>query len=240
MRPEAGMEAPASLLKAKSLSRYYGTRAALVGFDDELQSGEIVFILGANGAGKSTLLAMLAGTLGTTSGEIFLNGEPLRRRTREQRKLIGYAAERPFLYGDLTVEESLELIASADTSACRVGELLEKFQLEKFRARKVRECSQGILRRAGLARAFTFRPKALLLDEPFSHLDSPGQEQLVSLLAAEREKGVGIYVAAHEAAPLRKLADRVIVLQDGRMRMETPRPEDALAYVSGEKLVGEK
>ena len=235
MKSEAGMGTPASaLIQSKDLSRYYGTRAALVGFNDELQSGEIVFLLGANGAGKSTLLSILAGTLGATSGDIFLNGQSARRRSKTQRTMIGYAAERSMLYGDLTVEESLELIASTDASARPVGKLLEDFQLETFRTRKLRECSQGMLRRAGLARAFIFRPKALLLDEPFSHLDRAGQEQLTHLLAAEREAGVGVYIAAHEAAPLKKLADRVIVLQDGRKRIETIRPDEALAFAAGE------
>lgn len=215
------------VLEVKMLCRYYGARGALVDFSDSLQRGETVFLVGPNGAGKSTLLSILGGTLAASSGECLLKGKSLHRRDAEQRTAIGYACERPMLYGELTITESLRLLSSCSRAAVPVEKLLEQFDLTEVCDRRLRECSQGMLRRAGLARAFLFRPDVLLLDEPFSHLDAAGQERLVALLKSARDAGVSIYIAAHETQPMKQLADRVITLQDGRRKRDVVSMEAA-------------
>lgn len=208
------------VLEVRALSRYFGPRVALENIHFHLQSAEIKFINGANGAGKSTLLAILAGLLAASKGEMLLHGKHLKHRKREHRSELGYAGERAFLYGDLTLQESLSLFARAGaapaTTLRRCDELMDALGLEDSRHRRLRECSQGTLRRAGLVRAFLFSPKLMLLDEPFSHLDHESEARLLELVKKEQQAGTCFLIAAHETHLQEKLGGSLLRLAAGR------------------------
>ncbi len=210
------MSANDPVIEARELSRYYGSFVALEDVHLRVSPGELVAVLGANGAGKSTLLALLAGILQPSRGEIRLLGKSCRRRSKEQRRALGYSGEQPLLYGDLTLEESLGLVLKAGGEGYELERLLADFQLEDFRARPLRECSQGIRRRAGLARAFILKPALYILDEPLANLDRAGQESFLDILRRERGRGAAVIVAAHEDHFLKEPGVRTVTLRGGR------------------------
>lgn len=229
------MSASAPLLELDAVSRYYGPTVALDRVELSVRPGELVFILGGNGAGKSTLLAIAAGVLAPSEGDVRILGEPARRRSAAQRRAVGYSCERAMLYAQLTIEESLGLVAaSAPGGKARLPEILDRFGLRAHAARRVRECSQGVLRRAGLARAAILEPSIWILDEPFSHLDVPGQEAVLRLVRGELEKGRAVLLSSHEEALLNELPGRVAFLAKGRILPDVSGVKAALGQLRSE------
>ncbi len=161
------------VLEVRGLSRYFGSRVALENVSFSLPAGRVLAVLGGNGAGKSTLLAVIAGLLSPSRGEMSFLSKSSRRLPAAQRSGMAYSAERPMLYEDLQIQEALTLIARAfgREGLQRLPAALEEFELGDLRTRLIRECSQGVRRRASLARAYLASPKLWLLDEPFVHLD---------------------------------------------------------------------
>lgn len=216
-------------LELDGVSRFYGSSIALDRVTCAVGPGEVLFVLGANGAGKSTLLALAAGVLAPSEGDIRIRGRSGRRRDREQRAAVGYVSERPMLYGDLLLEEALLLVAKAGSSPRRVSELIHELELGTHALKRVRECSQGVLRRASFARALLLSPSVWLLDEPFTHLDVRSQERTLDLLKSELARGCGMLIASHEEALLRALPGKVLFLDRGRRRQEVTDVPSAFA-----------
>lgn len=210
------------LLRLSKVSRYYGRTAALRAVDLELCAGESLFVLGSNGAGKSTLLGVLGGIHRPDEGAVVYRpgtAEAARRRRRETR----YVPAGIGLYGDLTVEENLRIWAAAyaaPEAEGAVNEAVEKLRLERFRAKRLRECSTGVARRATLATAFLGSRQLLVLDEPLAHLDAESQELICVLLHGESERGVTLAVAAHEPFAAERLATRCVTVAEGRLQPE--------------------
>jgi len=214
-----------ALLEVKGLCRYFGARVALEDIRFNLAPSELKLLVGANGAGKSTLLFLLAGLLAPSKGEILFNGAPFAARRGRERSKIGYAGDRPFLYGDLSIHESLALLSRAAPSppetAKRAKELLEELGLAGVQERRLRECSQGTIRKAGIARAFLFQPELVLLDEPFAHLDAASARSLLGLIKREQQSGCAFIIAAHEAELRSSLGGAEIELVAGRQKGES-------------------
>ncbi|HJU02053.1 MAG TPA: ABC transporter ATP-binding protein [Actinomycetes bacterium] len=197
-----------------------GATPVLRAVDLEVAPGQAVGLVGANGSGKTTLLRVLATLLPPTSGCGTVLGAPLdspaRFAVRPAITLLGHV---PALYPQLTLEENLQmmvrLLGERPGQAARA---LEVVGLAGARHRRAGHCSQGMLRRAELARALIARPRLLLLDEAHAGLD-PAASELVELLVAEvRGRGGAAVLVSHEPRRLRPLVDRTVELADGRLR----------------------
>lgn len=184
----------------------------------EIGRGEAVGLLGSNGSGKSTILRVLATLIKPNAGSGSVNGLDLVRDAAAVRAQVGYLAHAPGLYDDLTARENLLFAADmlgvqyagADTVLARVG-------LTHAANDRVRGFSAGMLRRLALARLVLRNPKFLLLDEPYSNLDSDGVALVNSIVGEIVRSGGAALIALHELAPARQTLQRSLTIRDGRI-----------------------
>ncbi|ASA77126.1 ABC transporter ATP-binding protein [Thermococcus sp. 5-4] len=213
-------------LEIRGLKKSYGDFLALKGIDLTVEEGEVFALLGPNGAGKTTLIRILAEGLGYDSGEIVVFGEPLSKRTA---RLIGYAPQASVAYDLLTVEENLRFYADLyDAPRERVKKLILEFSLPA--KKKARELSGGFKRRLNLAIALLYEPRLLILDEPSAGLDVPSRRELWSLIMRLRKEGRTVLLATHYMEEAEALADRVAIMNEGRViAVGTPNELKSLA-----------
>ena len=197
------------LLAAHAVSRRYGGHVALHPTDLEVRAGEVVALVGPNGAGKSTLLALLAGALPPSDGRV---EHPPEAR-------IGWAPQRAGHYGRLTARENLELFARLGGSAEPEGEAETLLGAVGLRddGRPSGVLSVGQRQRLNLAIAMLGPPDVLLADEPTAALDQGARERFWEAAAARREAGAALVFATQLGDELRRYADRVVALDEGRI-----------------------
>jgi ABC-type multidrug transport system ATPase subunit len=216
----------------RSVSKIYGTFAALRNISTTFPSGTCTVILGENGAGKSTLLRVVAGLITPTRGSVtvFAQSSP-----HQQRHRMAYMSHSPMLYDELTAMENLNYFASLhrdDACAC-VGSpemALRAVGLDPTLSRPVGQYSQGMRQRTSLARVLQTDPELLLLDEPFSNLDAGSSQHMVELLADFRTWPVAgggsrtILITTHLAHLADPIADRTLTLRNGQIRESLGEP----------------
>lgn len=208
------------LLEARGLTRRFAGITAVIGIDLAIDAGESVALLGPNGAGKSTLLRLCATSLRPSAGTLQLFGNDVHASRRKARQQIGFLSHQSFLYPDLTINENLLFYAQMyDTAAAaiRIADLVEQMGLRGWANRPVRTLSKGLEQRGSLARALLHEPRLLLLDEPFTGLDTQAAEMLSHTLAKERARGTTVLMATHDLDRAATLCGRAVVLQQGRV-----------------------
>ncbi|KIC32304.1 ribosome-associated ATPase/putative transporter RbbA [Leisingera sp. ANG-S5] len=215
------------VITARGLTRRFGDFTAVDHVDFSIARGEIFGFLGSNGCGKSTTMKMLTGLLPISSGEAQLFGKPVDARNRALRREIGYMSQAFSLYGELTVEQNLQLharIFGIKDRAARVAELTRRFGLEAHSTSLAAALPLGIKQRLSLAVAVIHRPRVLILDEPTSGVD-PGARDMfwALLLELSRNDGVTIFVSTHFMGEAER-CDRVSFMHAGKVLAEgTPK-----------------
>jgi heme ABC exporter ATP-binding subunit CcmA len=198
------------------VSKLFGSFAALRQVSVEFEPGGCYVVVGENGAGKSTLLRILAGLLQPSFGSVrvFGNLEPHVARAR-----IGYMSHAPMLYDELTAEENLRYFASLyPCRACLTpAEALRQVGMDPGLPRPLGQFSQGMRQRISLARVLISVPELLLLDEPFSNMDSGSARQMVELLASFRQDNRTIILTTHQRELAAPIADGVLTMRAGRV-----------------------
>jgi peptide/nickel transport system ATP-binding protein len=219
------------VLTVSDLDAHYGTSHALCAIELEVHRQECVALVGESGSGKTTLARSVAGLHKTYTGEVRLHGDVLpqaaRSRTREARKEIQYVFQNP--YASLnprrtigqTIARQLQLFfpgARADTGR-RVAECLERVALSASAAgRFPDQLSGGERQRVAIARALAAEPSLLVCDEVTSALDVSVQAAIVELLGQLRkDMGLSLLFITHDLALIRTIADRVVVMTEGRV-----------------------
>lgn len=197
----------------ETVSKLYGTFAALRKVSLTLEAGHCYVLLGENGAGKSTLLRILAGLLRPTYGTVTVLGSA----PYEARDHIGYMSHAPMLYDEYTAVENLRYFADLyRTQTCLAPEeALRSVGLDPALKRPVGQYSQGMRQRASLARVLLSQPELLLLDEPFSNMDIGSAHQMLDLLAGIRARQRTIVLTTHQRELAEPLADSLITLTAG-------------------------
>lgn len=216
----------------------------LDGVDLEVREGQRVALVGGNGAGKSTLLSLLSGLTVAQSGTVEVNGIDTRRASpaelADHVALLGQRPEEMFLTdsvrGDISMFPAGREVADA---AALVDEVIDRFGLAPLAHRDGRLLSGGQQRRVTLAIGLAMRPRLLLLDEPTSSLDLRSRDDVITLLAALADRIRCVVVATHDMHLVAEWADRVIVLEHGRVAADlTPRELfDDRALLSRARLV---
>jgi heme exporter protein A len=220
-------------IDATGVARRFGTTWVLRGITLRVRAGEVVGLLGANGSGKSTLLRILATLLRPHAGELRVWGHDVARAPHEVRSLIGYLAHSPALYDDLTARENLAFAASMlGRDARDVDGVLDRVGLLHAGARQVRGLSAGMQRRLALARLMLVRPRLLLLDEPYSNLDTDGIQLVNSLVTEWCDEGTAALVVLHELAPAVGVLNRTVSIRDGRIATQLSVPAEGRPGIS--------
>ena len=209
---------PNRAIDVSGLGKRFGIRWVLRGVSLHLRPGESVGLFGPNGSGKSTVLRILATLLNPNAGTASVNGFDIVRDASSVRGQVGYLAHSPGLYDDLTARENL--IFAADMLGLpytAVEGSLERVGLAHVAGDRVRGFSAGMQRRLALARLILRSPRVLLLDEPYSNLDTEGVALMNSILASIVSSGGAALVALHELAPAQEMLDRTLTLVEGRI-----------------------
>jgi ABC-2 type transport system ATP-binding protein len=226
------------VIEIDELYKYYGDRRAIGPLSVRIDKGEIVGLLGLNGAGKTTTLRMLACDLMPTSGTVKIGGFDVVAQPDEVRARVGYLPDRPPLYEDMTVTEFLTFAArlrrlpSADV-ARRVEDVIETAELGGVRHQIIGTLSHGFKQRVGIAQAIVHRPEFVVLDEPISGLDPV---QIVEMRKVVRNlRGAHtVIVSSHILTEISETCDRLLVIQDGRIRWQGSEKE--LSTQSGQAM----
>jgi ABC-2 type transport system ATP-binding protein len=216
----------AAALRARALTKRYGSTEALGDVNVEVAEGELVGLLGPNGAGKSTLVKIACGLVRPTRGAVEVCGAPAG--SLPARRSLGYLAELFRFPGWMSAEELLVLhqrLAGSRGGAGERGELLELVGLAEARDRRVGAMSKGMQQRLGIAQALVGRPRLLLLDEPTSALDPAGRRVVRGLLGELRARGTAVLLNSHLLSEVELVCDRVVIVNHGRV-VEEGAPDD--------------
>ena len=203
----------------------------LAGVDCALEPGVITAICGPNGAGKSSLLEALAGLLSLHGGTVELDGENLASLPpRDRARLLGYLPQEHEIAWDVPVRRLIELgrMPHGDLLAEPVDKALDALDIAALADRRAQSLSGGETARVLLARVLAGEPRWILADEPLAALDIAHQLELLRHLRAEADRGTGVVLVLHDLAHAMNHADRVIVLDQGRIAVDGP-PQEALA-----------
>lgn len=218
-------------LQAQALQVRRGGRTVVQGVSLALQPGQWLAIVGPNGAGKSSLLGALAGLLPVEGGQVLLDGRPLAQwPARDRARHIAWLSQQGEAQGDIAVRDVVRLgrlphqglfgAAGAQDEAA-VDAAMAETECGLLEGRRLDQLSGGERQRVLLARALAVQAPVLLLDEPTSHLDAPHQQALVRSLVARARGGAAVAAVLHEIT-LALAADRLLVMQAGRLRAEGP------------------
>ena len=206
----------------EQISRRYGSQWVVDNVSLEVADRELFVLLGSSGSGKSTILRMIAGLTEPTSGRILLHGRDVTKLSPQERG-TGFVFQNYSIFRHMTVSENIEFglrirkAARADR-ARRRDELLELVGLAGLGNRYAHQLSGGQQQRVALARALAYEPNVLLLDEPFGALDVKIRGQLRrSLKEIQRRLGVATILVTHDQEEAFELADRIGVLERGRL-----------------------
>ena len=214
------------MIAASALTRRFDGRIAVEAVTFDVRGGEILALLGPNGAGKTTTMRMLAGLIAPTSGSVLVDGVPLTGATGAAlRARMGFLTESPGLWDRLTVAENLAVYAHlyglADGDR-RIDAALERFRLTAHASARAAELSKGMRQKVAIARALLHDPEILLLDEPTSGLDPEIARDVRLLLEEKRTRGCSVLLSTHNLGEAERLADRVAVLQQRLLALDTP------------------
>ncbi|UPY36299.1 ABC transporter ATP-binding protein [Sediminicoccus sp. KRV36] len=216
-----------TLLRIEGVTKRFGAALALDGLSLEIGAGEFFALLGGSGSGKSTLLRVIAGFERPDAGRVMLQGQditPLPPPSRAVAMMFQSYALFPHMNLRDNIAYGLRRAGERDPGP-RVAELVALLGLEGLEARRPHQLSGGQQQRVALARALARRPPLVLLDEPLAALDSGLRERTgLELRALQRRLGASFVMVTHDQAEALSLADRVAVLDQGRIaQVATPR-----------------
>ena len=228
-------------VSVRDLTKVYGTVTAVDHISFTLAPATTVALLGGNGAGKTTTIAMLLGLIVPTSGEVRVFGADMSTRRGEVAHRLNFQSPYVDLPSRLTVRQNLTVYArlyGIANAVERIAYVAQDLQIEPLLDRETGKLSAGQKTRVGLAKAFLNAPELLLLDEPTASLDPDTADWIRRKLRDyARDRGATLLLASHNMAEVERLADRVILLDQGRIiEDETPR---ALIETFGRKTLEE-
>ena len=214
------------VLELSAVRRHFGTGdrrvQAVDGVDLSIRRGEVVALLGPNGAGKTTTLDMLLGLTQPSSGTVRVLGVAPERATSSG--AIGAVLQTGGLLGDLTVGETVRLIASLHGAQAlgRVDEVLARADLEHLARRRVSKCSGGEQQRVKFALAMVSDPDILVLDEPTAGMDVTARRHFWDVMRADADAGRTIIFATHYLEEAEQFARRTVVMHRGTVVADAP------------------
>ncbi len=216
-----------TLIEVRNLTKRYGDHAAVNDLSFRVEDGQIYGFLGPNGAGKSTTMNIIAGYIGPTAGEIYVNGFSVTEEPEKAKATIGYLPEIPPVYPEMTVREYLLFAAELKKvpkkeKKAQIRQVMEELSLTDVSDRLIRNLSKGFRQRVGIAQAIIGNPQTLILDEPTVGLD-PKQITEIRALIRELGKRHTVILSSHILSEVSEICDQVIVIAKGKLvALDTP------------------
>jgi len=207
-------------IKVKNLCKSYGKLKAVDNISFQVWEGEIFGFLGPNGAGKTTTTRMITGVFPPDSGEIYINGYDLLKKTLQAKMKMGVVPELANAYLDLTAKQNIMFIAemyglSGRVIEKRADELLIKFGLAKRKNDKIKQFSKGMKQRVVICMSLINSPEILFLDEPTSGLDVQSTRLIRRVIRDLNGKGTTIFLTTHNIEEANTLCDRIAIMKKG-------------------------
>ncbi len=209
------------MIEAKQITKRFGRVAAVRDVSFTQEPGTAIALWGSNGAGKTTLIRCVLGVM-RCKGTARIGGVDVRKNGRDARALAGYVPQELAFHDDVRLGAAmlffagLRRIGRADAAAS-----LESVGLTGHERKRVRDLSGGMKQRLALAIAMLSNPPVIVLDEPTSNLDAAGRGEVVETLRKLKEAGKTLFFASHRPDEVIALADRVFVLESGRLERDT-------------------
>lgn len=210
------------MLELRNISKYFLGTPAVRDVSFCARPGEITGYLGPNGSGKSTTMKMITGLIEASSGDIFFNGEPIRRDLIAWKQRLGYVPEEPYLYSHLSGLEYLVMVGQLRdlperSTADRIDGLLRLFSLHRDRHAPISSYSKGMRQKVLLSAALLHNPEIILLDEPFSGLDVGTGLVLRSLIQELAARGKVMLFSSHELETVERVCSHIVILHRGKI-----------------------
>lgn len=205
------------------VSRAYGNFMAVDDVSLAVRPGEIVGLVGPNGAGKTTLLRCIVGLLRPGSGAIHVAGHDLAADPGAAKRAAGFVPDTPDLFDYLTVDDHLEFVARLYRVEDRDGAIAEvrgPLGLADIGGKLPEQLSAGMRQRLALACALVPRPELLVLDEPLTNVDPRGARTIKDQLRERAGRGMGVVLSSHMLPLIDELAQRVVIMDKGRVRFD--------------------
>ncbi len=233
------------LIHINNLKKKYGQREVVSDVSMVLKKGEIIGLLGPNGAGKTTTFYMITGMIKATSGNIILDNQDITKMSMDKRARLGlgYLAQEPSIFTDLSVEDNLRLVLEfSDLDKIqqqhKLDELLNDFSIEHIRKSIAKHLSGGERRRTEIARALILNPDFILLDEPFAGIDPIAVEDIQQIIKKLRDNNIGILITDHNVRETLSITDRSYLIYDGEILKSGSSKELAEDSVVRDKYLG--
>ena len=213
------------LIRTNGLTKRFGSITVVDNLHIQVKKGEVYGFLGPNGAGKTTTIRMLTGLLEPSSGEAYICGYDINKEPAKAKALMAYVPDQPKLYGKLTAQEFLLLIADLyqiprNISRKRSEQLLTMFGLIERGNELLEGYSHGMLQKVVLSSALIHQPQVILLDEPTVGLDPASARLIKDVLQKMAEMGAAILVSTHILEIAERMCNRVGILDNGKLIAE--------------------
>ncbi len=221
---------PTWAIEAEELTKSFGHRLALRGINLKVARGEFFIIFGPNGAGKTTLIKILATLSKPSSGSVRIAGLDLKKSPAEIRHQIGVVCHQTYLYDNLTAYENLRFYGrmyDVTNVEKRIQQVANYMGLVFVLKERMGTLSRGMQQRLSIARAIIHNPEILLLDEPETGLDQNALLLFEDLLTSFRRSNKTLVMTTHNPERGLKMADRVIILAQGKVVYEETKPDVA-------------
>ena len=210
------------MLKVENIVKKYGDVTAVDNLSFEVDKGEIFGLLGENGAGKTTTFRIIMGLLDATEGKVTLDGKKIDYNVTDK---IGFVTEERSLMGKMTVEEQIIFYGalkgmSEEKSLRELDYWLEKFQIQDYKKRKIKELSKGNQQKIQFIQAVMNHPKLLILDEPFTGLDPINVELLKEAIYDLQKEGASIIFSSHQMEHIETFCEKLVILVKGHPILE--------------------
>ena len=211
------------MITCEQISKSFRNREILKSISVEFNEYEIVALLGPNGAGKTTFLEILCGTSHATSGNVLVDGICMKSKPQDAKARIGNAPQGPSFFPHLTGRENMDLMAAlrwapGTNPSAEIEGLLEGFGLLEHADRPAREYSEGMGQKLAIASALIGSPTHLILDESLNGLDPASLSTARRLIRKHADDGGMVLMTTHILSLVEDLADRVVLLHQGRLQ----------------------
>lgn len=222
------------MIKFEQVNKWFDDFQVLKGIDLEIERGEVVVVLGPSGSGKSTLLRCINGLDDVTEGTLTVDGVEVSSPKSDINALraeIGFVFQQFNLYPHMTVEQNITLAPTklkrmtSEAAKKRAAELLERVGIPEQADKRPSQLSGGQQQRVAIARGLAMEPKMMLFDEPTSALDPEMIKEVLDVMADLAKGGMTMVVVTHEMNFARKVADRIVFMDEGNI-VEVQKPED--------------
>lgn len=235
------------LFRADGLVKKYRRRAVVNGVSFDVAAGEVVGILGPNGAGKTTAFRMCIGLIRPLAGTVYFHGKDVTHKPMHRRARLGmgYLAQEPSLFQNLSVEDNLLAVMEmrgvpAKDRRVRAAGLLAEFGLTRLGENVAYSLSGGERRRLEIARTLCSDPAIVLLDEPFTGIDPIAVGEIQDLVVHLKDRGIGVLITDHNVLEALRITDRAYILSEGQIVTQGTAEQLVCDPVAREHYLGDR